>query len=211
MIVLCCPQCQTKLPVPEEKLGTKLFVCPSCTFPLEASNQTADAGEVTAAYLPNNFVANLAPPPRLSPLSGIPTPPPAPRPAPPPAAVQAVPKEAKVKKPGRKTAAPAPSRAVEPAKTSGGRVWLVGGVCVLGTAVLAGVLYVTVNPGLTLKGKDDEQSKQPKLGMLEVLALSKDLQDGDAETRREAAMKLGEAGSEARVALAFAPGSVEGR
>src|SRR5258708_38770818 len=58
MVVLCCPQCQTKLPVPEEKLGKTLFVCPSCTFPLEASNQTPDSSEATVAYTPTDRVVN---------------------------------------------------------------------------------------------------------------------------------------------------------
>ena len=191
MIVLCCPQCQTKLPVPEEKLGKTLFVCPSCTYPLEASNQAVNSSEVTAAYAAAPFAGNPppayrpAPPPAARPSSPPPTPP-----SPAPAAIQASPKPAKA----AKRAAPR-APAAEPAssgrKRPGGRGWLIGAVCVLGTVVAAGGLY------LFMTGS----SSKPKLGMLEVLALSQKLQDGSSEERMKAAMALGDAGRDARLAL----------
>ena len=35
MIQLVCPQCRTTLPVAENKIGTRIFICPVCTHPLE--------------------------------------------------------------------------------------------------------------------------------------------------------------------------------
>jgi HEAT repeat protein len=62
MINLSCPQCQTVLPVREDKIGKSNFVCPQCYHPLEA---------------PVGEVATNAPP-----ASGRMTPAPAPVPAP---------------------------------------------------------------------------------------------------------------------------------
>ena len=52
MIQLCCPQCQTKVPVSEEKIGKTLFVCPTCSFPLETPGAAAD---MTAPLAPGAF------------------------------------------------------------------------------------------------------------------------------------------------------------
>ena len=40
MIDVICSKCQTKLPVAESKLGTRIFVCPKCATPMEAPVST---------------------------------------------------------------------------------------------------------------------------------------------------------------------------
>jgi hypothetical protein len=69
MVNLCCPQCQTTLPVAKEKLGKTLFVCPKCAFPLEAPGEGNGQGPAkTEAY-----IAPLPVPPP-SPYAGLPSP-----------------------------------------------------------------------------------------------------------------------------------------
>ncbi len=54
MISLRCPQCGTTLPVAENKIGTRIFVCPNCAHPLEAPGPAGDgpASRPAAALKP---------------------------------------------------------------------------------------------------------------------------------------------------------------
>src|ERR1700722_2497533 len=51
MIDLICPKCETKLPVAESKIGTRIFVCPQCLHPLEGPAVAAGPA-VTAPVTP---------------------------------------------------------------------------------------------------------------------------------------------------------------
>jgi HEAT repeat protein len=202
MIQLCCPQCQTKVPVSEEKIGKTLFVCPKCSFPLDAPGASADMtapvpagdfGGLSAAALgtitgplpgPLAAMPAASPHPMLPPTMEITT---APSRLPPPPLKP-------VSKTSRRKDNPYEAPSVsEPNPTGRRRGLLIGAGAAAGTALLAGVLiYAVVHR---------RPPAEAPMSILDVLALSEDLKSDDPETRAKAAVALGKAGKDARVAM----------
>jgi HEAT repeat protein len=209
MIQLCCPQCQTKVPVSEEKIGKTLFVCPTCSFPLETPGGAS--AEMTAPLPPGAFGG--LPPSALgtmtAPMSAPMSPTPSPAPMMPPAmeissaSIQPPPPPPlkPLARTSRKNSDPdkAP-RAPALAALGKGRGFLIGAGAAVGTAVLAGILFLAFGPKRTSKPSDEQADPAP-MSILDVLALSEDLKSDDKETRAKAALALGKAGKEARAAL----------
>ncbi len=48
MITLVCTQCRASLPVPESKLGSRVFICPQCAYPMETPTSPGAATGITA-------------------------------------------------------------------------------------------------------------------------------------------------------------------
>src|SRR5437016_4702327 len=69
MIDLTCPKCYATLPVAENKLGTRVFVCPRCSEPLPmpeiaesaAVPETGPASATPAAANPHSEDETVAP------------------------------------------------------------------------------------------------------------------------------------------------------
>jgi hypothetical protein len=177
MVVLSCRQCQRTLPVAPEKIGRVLFVCPDCSFPLEAPDDRTE----TAPFLPLQLVSTLP----ATPLS------PTPAPSKPPVPITPIPKPKAARLPSRKPAAPAPERR---------RLWPVGVVVVVWAALLAGILVV---PRWMPDKEDKHETTSTGAGtldLLDVLALADDLQSKDGAKRTRAALALGKSGKSARPA-----------
>ncbi len=210
MIQLCCPQCQTKVPVSEEKIGKTLFVCPKCSFPLDTPGASADmtaplaagdfgglsaaalgtmTGPLPAALAP---MPPAAPAPMMPPTMEITT---APSRVPPPPPLKPLGKSSRRK--DKPYEAPSGS---EPSTTGHGRGFLIGAGAAAGTAVLAGALIFALSPSRKQKDTDPSAEAAP-MSILEVLALSEDLKSEDPETRAKAAVALGKAGKDARAAM----------
>jgi HEAT repeat protein len=212
MVVLCCPQCQTTLPVAREKLGKALFVCPKCAFPLEAPSEETAAAPMAPleAYSPPLD----APPPPAREMTATYVPPTAPYsparlevtdrtlpPAPPP---PRLPDPPSVKAPGKKSTSP-DRTAPERKSLSTRSMWLVGGACVWGILLLAGVVALALvgrKPAPDTTAEDPASAEVAKpVDVLEVLDVSNDLKADDVEKRKKAALALGKAGKDARVAM----------
>ncbi len=167
MIELTCPQCQTKLPVAEEKIGKTLFVCPSCSFPLDAPESrthsgsachgrrlrglctvgcAVDSGAATDARAETGpDGADRSHLDRCAPLRPIKVPASAPR-------MNAVP----------------PPPPVAPNASASQHKWLIGGGVVACAAVLAGVLFFATRPK-TSPSPEQASSETPKMSLLDVL------------------------------------------
>lgn len=61
MIDLICPKCQTKLPVAESKIGTRIFVCPQCAHPLETPAPEIEPAPVPSAPIDGSEDKTMAP------------------------------------------------------------------------------------------------------------------------------------------------------
>ena len=215
MIDLICSKCQTKLPVAESKIGTRIFVCPKCAQPLEA---------------PGTLTPNPSPAGRGEPK--------------PPAAVEASEDktmapdasqayvqeklrqiaEKRASKPSLSSelpTAPMPlARPVPSVKKSGLPIALlaVGGVGVAGVAAVISLVAFFIlgrdstpdNPARDGIARDGVEKKEEKpvevkhvdLKTFSVDALAKAVKEGPADMRKKALAELKERGPEARPALA---------
>jgi HEAT repeat protein len=193
MVNLVCSQCQTTLPVPEERLGKAFFVCPACAFPLEAPTNPSQLPETVPLVTPPPAVAD--PIPELAPIK------------------EAGPRKIRVEPvkapPSRRVSAPRIRESEEPAA---GNRWLL-------PAVAAGVLAFVGVGGLMIllnRGSSDEPEVDPPgpivtkppgpdlevpKELVDVLAVSEELNQEDASKRIAALLALGKAGAVARPVL----------
>ena len=193
MIDLICSQCQTKLPVAESKLGTRVFICPKCANPLEAP------APATPKEAPKPAVSEQSEDQTMAPDTSA-------------AYVQEKLREAAAKRAAKaKEPAEAPKKKPTPPIKSGLSKGLLFGIAGVGGVFAAAVIGVVVfiatrdRPApIVLPNKDlvqvDEDKKPRERASVETLA--KILKDGPASARKQALLDLKERGPAARPALA---------
>jgi HEAT repeat protein len=199
MIDLICPKCATKLPVAENKIGTRLFVCPQCAHPLEAPATPPIAppnGKTVApAHVDHSEDKTVAPDPSLAHV------------------------QAKLRAIAEKRAGQPPAEPVVAAPAISKGV-LLGGIGVAGIAVIGVILLVLAGGGLMafflLRGKpspapvaqQDVTTAPPKVKEPPkekepptVAALTNDVKEGMMAKRKAALKELSNRGLDARPAL----------
>jgi HEAT repeat protein len=193
VIDLVCPKCATKLPVAENKIGTRLFVCPQCAHPLEAPATPPiappDGKTVAPAHVDHSEDKTVAPDPSL-------------------AHVQAKLRAIAEKRAGQQ---PAEQVVAAPAISKG---LLLGGGGVAGVAVIGVILLVLAVGGVMafflLRGKPTPapvahpgvttappKEKEPPT----VAALTNDVKEGMTAKRKAALKELSKREKDARPAL----------
>jgi HEAT repeat protein len=188
MIELICPRCGTILPVEESKIGTRIFVCPSCAHPFETSDSAGTAGSPSTES-PKAIPASGSEDKTMAPDASL-------------LYVQQKLQEAKARR--DRPAGPAPAEAPELGELSLRRGMLWGGIGVVG-ALAVGVLAVVLSRGSKPADSEtapSEEIVQPQPDKTsEVTSPASALRDPSPERRIKAAEQLAKLGQHAKSQL----------